>query len=379
MARSARENNLARIVLASCGRDGTDWVFENVKGSTYRIKDPAANLYLNVWDEKPTENRELVTSSNATTAGSQWYLTEIHPTTQPMPPNATLDQMTFLTTHNAFTNFDDARWSVVNQVNGIDDQLGGGVRSFMLDTHLDPTVPGSVRLCHTGDEGCGSFIGITYADPAQTLSGTMTQFVGWLNRPENRNEIITVHLENYVVPSTLRTSLDQVNGLRELVFNPDAWGVRDKGWPKISDMVKENKRILILNSPAAHSDLDTTLLKEFGVAAATDWTVENYWSLGSLGADVKCVSRWPGIPLTTREPGFNRLFVMNHFRDVPTVLTAAIDNGTLRSRAENICMPAARAKPNYVAVDMYDKVTGGDGKLPLETVNYLNTFVYHGD
>jgi hypothetical protein len=107
-----------------------------------------------------------------------------------------------------------------------------------------------------------------------------------------------------------------------------------------------------------------------------EWTVENYWSMGSgLGSsDWSCYSRWydagTNVPLTRTEPGFRPLFVMNHFRDVTISGTAGTDNTKLADRARRFCQPAARKKPNYLAVDRYDL---GD---PASAVSTLNTYVY---
>lgn len=60
---------------------------------------------------------------------------------------------------------------------------------------------------------------------------------------------------------------------------------------------------------------------------------------------------------------------MNHFRDVPVTATASTDNSRVLNRAENFCAPAARKKPNYVAVDHYDRGS------PLSAVDRLNTYV----
>lgn len=61
---------------------------------------------------------------------------------------------------------------------------------------------------------------------------------------------------------------------------------------------------------------------------------------------------------------------MNHVRDAPVPVTAAADNGRVLNRAGRFCQPAARKKPNYVAVDRYD--LGG----PAAEVAALNTYWY---
>lgn len=76
-------------------------------------------------------------------------------------------------------------------------------------------------------------------------------------------------------------------------------------------------------------------------------------------------------PLTREATGFHPLFVMNHFRDATIGATVTNDNGKLQNRAENYCAPAARKKPNYLAVDRYDL----GSPTPLTTVTALNTYI----
>jgi hypothetical protein len=62
---------------------------------------------------------------------------------------------------------------------------------------------------------------------------------------------------------------------------------------------------------------------------------------------------------------------MNHFRDYTISGTTGTDNAKLGNRARNFCTPAARKKPNYLAVDRYEL----GSPSPLTTVADLNTYV----
>jgi hypothetical protein len=137
------------------------------------------------------------------------------------------------------------------------------------------------------------------------------------------------------------------------------------------------KRLLIFTDRSRAEDQSAGLTRDsFGVMYEKDWTVQNYRSMGSgvSNSDWSCYSRWYGggenVPLTRTEPGFRPLFVMNHFRDVPVGQTIATDNSKLLDRTERFCAPAARKKPNFVAVDRYD--LGGT----ISAVNQLNTYWY---
>jgi chitinase len=94
-----------------------------------------------------------------------------------------------------------------------------------------------------------------------------------------------------------------------------------------------------------------------------DFTVENYWSLGTtpLWHDYSCYSRWGDTqPLTKAEidgkPGWRPLFTMNQFHGVPLRSHAAKDNtfDALRERYRDYCQPVAKRKPNFVAVDFHE-------------------------
>ncbi|WP_331766504.1 PI-PLC domain-containing protein [Embleya sp. NBC_00896] len=282
-----------------------------------------------------------------------------------------LDRVASLTTHNSFTNYEDSRWSSVNQAESIRGQLDRGVRGLMLDTHWyshstalcvisfgSDCYPSDVYLCH-GE--CKTFAGVTYALPRQSFHGTMQTVVDFLNA--HPLEVVTVFLEDYVGADQLGQSLNKVRGLRDLLYRPDVAGVRENGWPKVADMVTANKRLLLFS--------DKPDRQQLGVMYDKDWTVQNYWSIGDLGNDLACTSRWSDVPLDRQEPGFNRLFVMSHFRNVPTIATAGADNGTkLRNRVAQQCRTAAGRNPNFVAVDFH-RQSDGSGHTPQSIVAEL--------
>ena len=95
---------------------------------------------------------------------------------------------------------------------------------------------------------------------------------------------------------------------------------------------------------------------------------------GIGSSDWSCYSRWyaadTNVPLTRTESGFRPLFVMNHFRDAAVAATATTEQRNSTDRARRFCQPAARKKPNFLAVDRYDL---GD---PAAAVNTLNTYPY---
>jgi hypothetical protein len=95
---------------------------------------------------------------------------------------------------------------------------------------------------------------------------------------------------------------------------------------------------------------------------------------GVGSSDWSCYSRWydvgTNIPLTRTEPSFRPLFVMNHFRDAAIASTTATDNAKLTDRAQRFCQPAARKKPNFLAVDRYELGSASSAVTTLNTYTY---------
>ncbi|MEV0723703.1 RICIN domain-containing protein [Micromonospora purpureochromogenes] len=341
------DGDLARVVLRRCADGLTDWAFQALGGERYRITNPAGGLHLHVWNEVPTNGRELVVSANGET-GAQWYLTDLAAPRRAMPADPRLDQLSFLVAHNAMANSDEGFWGrFPNQSYRLRDQLYHGIRGLQLDVHA---YRGDVRMCH----------GTCWGNE-RTLSDGLRDVVGFLGG--NRDAVVTVFLEDYTSVDELRSAVERVPGLPGLLFHPDRSGVRDHGWPRLSDLVSSNRRLLIFSQRPGREG--------FGVMYDRDWTAENYWSLEGGGA-LDCYSRWGEVPLPKEEPGFRRLHVMNHYRNIPTEWAATADNGAkLSDRVRRICGPSARRKPNYVAVDFYQKPEGG---ATWDLIRELNTY-----
>jgi len=344
----ATDGNLAKVVLGGCEQARADWDFQDLGGEKWRIKDPAGNFYLHVWNETPTQGRELVTSENDQT-GAHWFLTGLDVQRRAMPSDPRLDQVTWLTTHNAMANTDEGFWGrFPNQSYSLKSQLDQGVRGMQIDIH---SYRGGVRMCHNSCWG-----------NERTFTAGLQDIVNWLNA--HPYDIVTLFLEDYTSVAELQTAVNGASGAANLLFRPDQWNVRTNGWPTLTQMRANNKRLLILSQRSGRDS--------FGVYWDHDWTVENYWSLGYSGSNQNCYSRWGDVPLSKEESGFVRLHVMNHYRDIPTESAATSDNGgKLANRVNRYCGPAARHKPNYVAVDFFQK---SNGSSTSQLVTDLNTF-----
>jgi hypothetical protein len=337
-----------RVAVRRCDGGQSDWDLQALGGERFRITAPGGEVYLRVQDETPTTGRDLV-ATGAGQEGTQWYVSGLDLPRRAMPADPRLDQMTFLVAHNAMANSDEGfRWRFPNQSYRLSDQLRHGVRGLQLDVYA---YRGDVRMCHGrcwGNE--------------RTLAAGLQDVVDFLDG--DRNAVVTVFLEDYTSVAQLRSVLERVSGLQRLLLYPDRSGVRERGWPAMSELVSTNQRLLVLSQRPGRDG--------FGVMYDRDWTAENYWSLGTGGTALDCYSRWNEVPLAKEEQGFRRLHVMNHYRDIPTEGAATVDNGPmLHDRVHRICGPSARRKPNYLAVDFYQKPETGSAR---DLIRDLNTY-----
>ncbi|PIM67067.1 phospholipase [Streptomyces sp. JV178] len=364
-----RSGDQARTVACTSG--DAAWDITDLGSGRHRLKAPGAERYLTVGAKPSGATYPAPLALGGAGDLAAWYLTPVNPTTDPMPPagQRTLDQVTFLTAHNAYANGVDGGFAppfvnlVPNQTRGINQQLADGVRGFMLDIHQTPD--GAI-LCHNS---------CTLVSRPVALWVDIQRMVDFLK--QNPDQFLTVFLEDYVDPAVLRSELARVNGLSDVLYRPDQAGVRTGGWPRMADLIAANDRLLIFTDRSRASDQASGLTRDtFGVMYQKEWTVENYWSMGGgIGSsDWSCYSRWydanSNIPLTRTESAFKPLFVMNHFRDVGITGTASNDNAKLADRAQRFCQPAARKKPNFLAVDHYNLGNAASAVTTLNTYTY---------
>jgi hypothetical protein len=129
-------------VTTACGTDTTTWTITAAGNSTYSIGVPGTSQYLTG-----------VSGSTAVQTGAagdlaRWFLTPVGlgKSAMPSPDTRTLDQVSFLTAHNAFANGVDGNFASFpvslfpNQAQGIGQQLSGGVRGFMLQSDMPSVI-----------------------------------------------------------------------------------------------------------------------------------------------------------------------------------------------------------------------------------------------
>jgi hypothetical protein len=287
--------------------------------------------------------------------------------------DARLDQWSWLTTHNSYADDASIKVPARNQSRNITQQLNDGVRGLMLDTHevtVDADPPYQhIMLCHSRIACYESF------------AGGLSRVVDFLKA--NREEVVTIFLENYTGREKLTRAVAQVleaKGASDLLFQPAETGFNiDKhNWPRLRDMVARNERLVVFQDKWA-DDVPVTSTSdanvEYGRLMHT-WkrTVETIYDYD--GRPSGCASRNDNpvglnpMPNTALTP----LFTMNQFdsSSIDPENKAPGDNGkALKARIDKDCRPAAGRNPNYVAVNFYQH-SDTAGVTPLSAIAELN-------
>lgn len=328
------------------------------------------------------------------------------------------DQNTYLAAHNAYANGDLYFPFVANQLPGITAQLDMGVRCLLLDVYyvrqrvktvlgiptemeaeiyfhngdyLNPTDPFTnspveVVLAHAPDTSFGGYkllLGYPLTlTPYPTLVSTLQEIKRWMDA--NPNEVVTLVLESYVPELNEIDACLGNAGLYDMVFLPHLpnwgmpgyngkpWEVVFHGWPKLSEMVQANKRLVIFSSEGTRWD-DVYAGDQLGNFINTDndgqayqwlFMVENmYGHAGLLNV---------GSPRTESTNLDNMTFpltFMNWFLDVPEQTTVnSLNSYPVLAPSKDNFQQAAHRTPNFIAVDHVQLGAGG----PQLVVNDCN-------
>ena len=220
---------------------------------------------------------------------------------------------------------------------------------------------------------------------------------------KNPNEIVTLFLEDYVTDTRkLQAVFTKVRNLNNLVFDPCSaqWNVVENGWPLLMDMIKANKRFLIVDSSNIHARQQPGIIRprDFFIENHWDWTHDTYqWDVNKIPKETlfrfasyayenktsvsmemsRCVSVFKterGIPTWSDNSTLNldlkenihelkngdKLFLFNHFYGV-LAKSSSVNANTLRvmnskdfvmTRFKEKCSRASGfVKPNYIALD----------------------------
>ncbi|MGH1551472.1 hypothetical protein ACRAWF_02540 [Streptomyces sp. L7] len=151
----------AQAKTVACTSADAAWQITGTGADQYTLQVPGTASYLTVAAKPSGANYPAQLAIGSSGSLASWYLTPITSPTRPIPAQdqRTLDQVTFLTAHNAYANGVDGGFAppfvnfFPNQARGINQQLSDGVRGFMLDIHQ--TSDGAIlcrRQLHPGQQ-----------------------------------------------------------------------------------------------------------------------------------------------------------------------------------------------------------------------------------
>ncbi|MEB0039164.1 MULTISPECIES: hypothetical protein [unclassified Pseudomonas] len=252
------------------------------------------------------------------------------------------DQYSWVTTHNSYEK--------INQnLAELPRQLRDGVRGFMLDLYVNDTNKAAevIKVCHK-----------TIACYGAWSNQLKNEFIPFLK--DNPSEVVTLFLETYVERKHLQTVFETIPELAHYSFNPDNFS--GSNWPTLSEMAKNNNRLILLTDRAHVSGDYTVNGKTITVLYESDWVVSNHWStlgMTTLSHDWSCPARNPNLPISTAKVNqatgkgsWNRLFLMNQFHGGTSTIfdSAAKDNNlTYLARRVETCGKT----PNFIGINNY--------------------------
>ncbi|GJN09935.1 hypothetical protein PR202_ga27990 [Eleusine coracana subsp. coracana] len=218
------------------------------------------------------------------------------------------------------------------------DQLNNGVRALMLDVY---DFQDDIWLCHSLGASCYD---VTSFEPAITTLRKIEAFL--LTNP---SEIVTLILEDHVSSDRGLSKLVNRTGLGKYWFPVKKMPRDGNNWPLVSDMIKNNHRLLVFTSNR------TKELTE-GIAYQWNYMVENQYGDDGMDPDA-CYKRSESSLLFDRTKS---LVFVNYFRTIPRQAAACMEHSQGLLDVLKTCHAAAGNRwANFLAVDYYKRSDGG--------------------
>ncbi len=259
---------------------------------------------------------------------------------QELDPSKQYNQVSFVTTHNAYNYGQDDAFLFPNNTFPISQQLVDGVRGFMLDVYVNDT-SGQVVMYHSF-EGLGSELLVD-------VLGDIKVFMD-----ENPTEIITLILESYVTAEQFAADIETA-GLLPYTHTQ----VLGEAWPTIQEMRDSNQRLVVL------SDTDDGGEEYPWYMYMWDFAVETHYS-NHRRTDLTCDYN--------RGDAENDLFILNAFITNSLAGFGLIDSAAVVNEEvflSNYCLQCAEEtgkRPNFVTIDFHEV---GDAFAVVNSLNDL--------
>ena len=242
-------------------------------------------------------------------------------------------EVSFPMAHNAMSSAEE-RWGAPNQGVRLWNQLGLGVRGFMLDTYVDR---GETVVCHAA---CG--LG------KRSLVDVLRDIKLFMDC--HPAEVVTLILEAHIDEETTRLAFEQAELMSYLDMQPTG----SQTWPTLETMIRSGRRLVVFTESNA-----ATLPWHH---RAYDFMWDTDYS-NRMPSDFSC-----DVLRGSRDHG---LFLMNHFLTNPVAsaeLSEMVNHNPLLLDRARQCQTESGFLPNFIALDFVDR-----GDL-VETTEMLNGF-----
>lgn len=173
-------------------------------------------------------------------------------------PDLRLDQMRFLASHNACLNSEEG-WVYAQQNWSLLRQLDAGVRAFEMDVGANNK--GELQICHRSVFRI-PYLNLEIRDPLKgfrrykTVEQQFKEINAWLQKQENKGEILIIRIDNmrdrYSQASCLDFVIDQcaeLHSFKELLFTPADLKKEcpDGMMPTVRQMRALGKRVMLIS------------------------------------------------------------------------------------------------------------------------------------
>jgi hypothetical protein len=227
-------------------------------------------------------------------------------------------------------------------------RVQNGVRGLMLDMY---DFRNDIWLCHSFGGACQNFTAFV---PAVEVLGEIERFLA-----RNPSEVVTVFVEDYVESPMGLTRVLNASGLTKYVF--PAWRMPKSGgdWPRLSDMVRDNHRLLLFTSKSAKEAAE-------GIPYEWHYVVENqYGTKGMIKG--RCPNRAESAAMNDLS---RSLVLVNYFRDLPNFPVACKDNSAELLDMLTTCHDLSADRwANFIAVDFYKRSDRGGAAEATDRAN----------